>query len=663
MEASGGSGSLFVQVLDWLWLPILSGAVIALLSVRGWRHGVDATTRACAGLVVVLAAAELVWRLLFPATVLPLAAWAGALFVLALAREALERATTTPGRQEEESPAEEPPASPPADDPFRFDPPAAPEATPGAPVNESWASLAFDQTQDALAAFDLDGRLILVNPAWAQLHGYRADDVSGHRVSLFHTPEQMRRQLRPWMVEVRETSFRQGESRHRKKDGTTFGTRSSLTLLRGGDAQPIGFLMACLDPFREAAPEARSDAGAPATDLAHDMEVLRILAGSVGHELNNSLTGIMGNASLIQQKGHAGLEEEVREIESASKEAAELSRLLQSYAGRSAYPQVESLLLSDLAKKDVQHLEAVVTQVANLRYEMDDAKSLVSVDAAQFRILLRNLVANAAEAAGSGGCEITVGTGSHDLDRQTLDTLLMGALRSPGPYAYLEVADTGQGLPAEEVAKIFQPFYTTRSGKKGLGLTAVRSIVRAHRGVISVESRQGGGTRIRVYLPTSGEASTYTAREDQRPRHPVAAPKAPEPLRETRPPGEGTILIVDNEEIIRNLAEAILVGQGYDVLTAEEGEPALELFRAHHDDLAGVLLDLSMPIMDGSEVFEEIRRLDPAMPIVLMTGHDAYSVRRSFEKLGGFEEGRLSAVLQKPFKPVELLSTLRAILS
>lgn len=644
MEASGGSGNLFSEVLHWLWLPILLGSAAALLTTPEWRRGAASHTRTLAALAAVAVIVELAWRLAAPAAP-PLAAWAAALFVFSLALSALDtrrRAATQAADADtrRERPAPSPAAE--ADDPFR------PETAAPAASREltSLAELSLAQAADAIAVFDAAGRIELVNPAWARLHGFRPDEVLGHHLSLFHTPDQMRRQVRPAMDEARGSGGRAGVVEHRRKDGSTFFARTTLALLRRAGGEAAGFVAVA----RELGGATGEPPPSPSAGAAeHEVETLQVLVGSVAHELNNLLTGILGNASLLADEMTPAAGGEIREIEEGSRRAAELARVLQTYAGRTR-AAAESLGLSELVRDSSATLEAMVGARASLRLDLDATLPKVAADPAQLRLVLSKLVANAAEAAGDAGCEITVRTGRIELDRERLDRMLMGSRRAPGTYAFLEVADNGEGVDDEGRSRMFEPFYSTRPGHRGLGLAAVLGVVRGHRGAIAVDSAPAAGTRLRVVLPASERAPPRRAGGGEPATAPPSATK-------TRRQGEGTILVVDNERVIRELASSVLQPRGFAILTADDGEPALELYRAHHCEIRAVLLDLTMPLMDGQEVFRRIRKIDSNARVILMTGHDADDVRKEFAGTG------LAAVLQKPFRPADLVGLLGKVLA
>jgi PAS domain S-box-containing protein len=625
-----------VGAFGWLWLPVLLVAVAVLLASPRWRAGVARSTTVLAGFAAAVAAGETAWWLLGdrPAY-FPLTSWAVTLLVTSLAASALSRREPAAAAVVEDR--SDPPRSAPAvavEVPFR--PPA------DAAADRSWAERALEQSADAVAVVDLDGRIELVNAAWARWHGFQAEEARGHHLSVFHTPDQMD-EVRRRMAAALEDGTWTGESRHRRKDGGTFTLRSSLSLLRDAAGEPAGFVaIARRDAGRRrTGPPASTaaDVSAPA-----ELETLRMLVAGVAHEYNNLLTGILGNATLLSRKvADADVHHELADVESAARHAADLTRQLQAYCGN-VRARFESLDLGAWLERSFDEVVESLGDGGVVVHRDLGAPALVSADARQMRIVLANLVANAVDALGHAGGEITLRAGRCELDREALDGMVLGARRGPGAYGYLEVADTGHGLESQTRKRMFDPYYTTRQGRQGLGLTTVLGIVRSHRGAIAAGSL-AGETRVRVVFPCAGPARA------------VAAPA----VRETSPPprawqGSGTILVVDDERIIRDLATSILEIHGFSVLTAADGEPALALYRECRDDIRAVLLDLSMPLMDGREAFERLRELDPRARVIVMTGHSADDVRDGFSGEG------LAGVLQKPFRPEQLIGLLRETL-
>lgn len=247
-----------------------------------------------------------------------------------------------------------------------------------------------------------------------------------------------------------------------------------------------------------------------------------------------------------------------------------------------------------------------------------------------------NLVINAAEAIGTERGVITVCTGMTRVSEGELLTTLMGEDVRPGEFAYLDVMDTGSGMDAQTLRRIFDPFFSTKFTGRGLGLAAVLGIVRGHKGALKVESQPGRGTSFRLYLPPA-EAPTAAA--------PAECPAAWQ--------GHGTVLIVDDEPDIREVAGKILQNMGFSVLTAGDGQEGVRVFQEHAEEIRAVLLDLTMPVMTGDEALDELRRARGDVVVLLMSGYHEQELTTRFAGRG------VADFIQKPFAPATLREKLQ----
>jgi two-component system, cell cycle sensor histidine kinase and response regulator CckA len=248
-----------------------------------------------------------------------------------------------------------------------------------------------------------------------------------------------------------------------------------------------------------------------------------------------------------------------------------------------------------------------------------------------------NLVINASEALGENSGAISVGTGSLECSEEYLrDTWICDGIRS-GLYVALEVSDTGCGMTRETLEKIFDPFFTTKFTGRGLGMAAVLGIVRSHKGAIKVYSEPGKGTTFRLLFPAGNQPGAVVAK----PQDTVELWR-----------GSGKVLLVDDEEIVRDLGTEMLKELGYEVLTAEDGRQALELFNSRKD-ISLVILDLTMPRMDGEQCFRALRKIDPEVRVVMSSGFNEQEVSRKFIGRG------LSGFIQKPYTLTSLRDVLR----
>jgi PAS domain S-box-containing protein len=374
---------------------------------------------------------------------------------------------------------------------------------------------------------------------------------------------------------------------------------------------------------------------------AQKLESLGVLAGGIAHDFNNMLTSILGNADLTlvnmprSAQGRAHLER----IRDAGRRLSALTHQLLAYSGKATFV-VEALDLSRLVE-EMEHLLAVgVSKKGVLRYELAHDLPAVDGDSSQIGQVVMNLVTNASDALGESSGSIALRTGVMDVHREDLSQAYIFDDCAEGLYAFLEVQDSGAGMDAETQGRIFDPFYTTKSSGRGLGLAVVLGIVRSHRGAVSVCSEPGEGTTFRVLIPCS---QAEPARKREQPGSTLAWR------------GAERVLVVDDEPDVRELTETMLRHLGLQVLTAVDGQAALDLLRAHANEVDLVLLDLTMPGLGGTEVLEQIERIRRDLPVVLMSGYnEGYSARGCADRIAGF--------LQKPFSSEQLGQLLRSVL-
>ena len=375
---------------------------------------------------------------------------------------------------------------------------------------------------------------------------------------------------------------------------------------------------------------------------AQRLESLGVLAGGVAHDFNNLLTGILGNVSLAMadlppgERMHSFLQNAVQ----AAEQAGNLTRQMLAYAGRGTF-YIQPVDVRTVVREFTALLSASVTKNISLIFDLQQNLPIVDADRGQIQQLLMNFVTNAAEAIGEDQAgTIVVATGQQDLTESALrNTIIRGDLQ-PGRYVSLEVRDTGIGMDAGTQAKIFDPFFTTKFTGRGLGLSAVLGIVRSHHGTIRVESEPGKGSAFTVFLPAREFAAPALAVE---PAMPEAIP-------------HGVILVIDDEETVRQTAKAILEKRGMRVLLAETGPAGVDTFRRLSDRISLVLLDLTMPTMSGNEVLHSIRAIRPDVPVIISSGYTEPDAMRRVSA------GELAGFLQKPYSAAQLLQKVGAAL-
>ncbi len=372
------------------------------------------------------------------------------------------------------------------------------------------------------------------------------------------------------------------------------------------------------------------------------LESLGVLAGGIAHDFNNLLTGVMGNASLARMvlPPDDDAQKYLTEIEAVALRAADLCKQMLAYSGKGRF-EVQLLDLSALVKETTQLLQLSISKTATLHFNLPAQLPAVLADPTQFRQVVMNLVINASEALGGKVGTISLQTNLLHVDSDYLASTVLASELAEGDYITLEIADNGQGMSAETQARIFDPFFTTKFTGRGLGLSAVLGIVRGHKGALKVYSEIGKGTTFKLLFPVAKGQAKSLHRE-------------PDIIQDWR--GTGTILVVDDEDTVRTVAARILQSFGFKVITACDGQDAIEQFISARSEIVAVLMDLTMPNVDGEEAFRHLRLLQPDLRVLLMSGFNEQEAINRFIGKG------LAGFLQKPFKPSELRTKLRDML-
>jgi two-component system cell cycle sensor histidine kinase/response regulator CckA len=363
------------------------------------------------------------------------------------------------------------------------------------------------------------------------------------------------------------------------------------------------------------------------------LESMGVLAGCIAHDFNNILMAIIGNADLAMlriDKESPALEN-LQRIGQAAARAADLTKQMLAYSGKGKFI-VESLDLNLLLEEMRPLLEVSISRKAALRLNLRHPLPPVEADATQIHQIVMNLVINASEAIEDNSSVIDIATGCMECDRNYLKEVWLDDNISAGLYVFLEIADTGCGMDKETMARLFDPFFTTKFTGRGLGMAAVLGIVKGNKGAIRVYSEPGKGTTFKIMLPASGRPVDSFSGD-------IAAAGWK---------GSGTILLVDDEENVRGIGAEMLRELGFTPITANDGLEAIGIFK-RMPDIVLVILDLTMPRMDGEQCFRELRQLDPMIKVILSSGYNEQEVTQKFAGKGLF------GFIQKPYK----LSALR----
>jgi PAS domain S-box-containing protein len=414
-----------------------------------------------------------------------------------------------------------------------------------------------------------------------------------------------------------------------------------LTPVADGRGSPAGVIGLAIDVSeRKEAEDARLALERRLLE-AQKLESLGVLAGGVAHDFNNLLVSVLGNASLAlgELSPHAPVCDLVRRIELAARRGSELTREMLAYAGKHTIA-LERVDVNALVAETSDLLSVSIGSKVAMAYDLAPGLPAIEADPTQIRQIIMNLVINASEAIGGAEGTITVCTGVVELGPDALRDTLHPPEAAPGPHVCVEVQDTGCGMDAATVAKVFDPFFSTKLTGRGLGLATVLGVVRGHRGALAVTSAPGRGTTFRVYLPAAGTAARVE-------------PSAAAAVRGGGDGREGrTVLLVDDEEDVRAVTASMLERLGCSVLQAGDGREGVDVFRAHARTIDTVIVDLTLPHLSGDGVFREIRTIRPDACVILMSGyHDEKAT-------GGLAEAGLAGFLRKPFSVADLQKAL-----
>ncbi len=421
----------------------------------------------------------------------------------------------------------------------------------------------------------------------------------------------------------------------RASGGRSLDVLMNGTLLAGPNSEVLGCVIVLVDITERKRLERK-------LFEKQKLESIGLLAGGIAHDFNNLLVGILGNASLVQEMmPEAGSAAQPLEaIVKCSQAAAHLTRQMLAYSGKGQFV-IEPVDLTGVVQQTVRLLHSSIPGRVALHLDLPHNLPAVEADASQMQQVVMNLILNGAEAIGDESGVVVVRAGSRSIDRQYIEEELEDAAIEPGTYVFLEVRDSGCGMDEATKARIFDPFFTTKFTGRGLGLAAVAGIVRGHQGAIQVTSSPGKGSQFVVYFPAvSGKVASQ----------PLELPHQPvERLR-----GFGTVLVVDDEDVVLQTAKLALERHGYSVLMATSGKNAIDILRSHKDRVSLVLLDSSMPEMSGRDTLEELLKISPGLEVLVSSG---YPETETMELFAGL---RVSGFLPKPYTPARLANKVKA---
>ncbi|HEY1497854.1 MAG TPA: PAS domain S-box protein [Candidatus Solibacter sp.] len=462
-----------------------------------------------------------------------------------------------------------------------------------------------ESSDDAIVSKDMDGTIRSWNHGAERLFGYSKQETLGQPISLV-VPEDRRHEEAGILARIAEgLPVKHFETVRQHKDGRLIHVSLTISPVRETNGRIVGASHIARDITERIQFEEQ-------LRQSQKLESLGVLAGGLAHDFNNLLTGVMGNASLMAEElgPESSAAPRLAEILTAGERAALLVRQMLAYAGKGRFVMQRMDLSGQVAEIAPLIRSSISTSV---QLELHLAKGLPAVesDASQIQQLIMNLATNAGEAIEGHGT-VTITTSARQVGSEY--------------QVCLEVKDTGCGMDAATRARIFDPFFTTKFPGRGLGLAAVLGIIRSHGGSISLESTPGAGTTFTVALPAIASD---------------VEPIPNDPHFELR--GNGHVLVVDDEDLVRNMARNALERCGYTVELAADGLLAVQAVTAHPACFDAVLLDLTMPAMNGDEALKEIHAIRSDIPVILSSGFS------ETEALHRFEHRGLAGFLQKPY--------------
>lgn len=522
----------------------------------------------------------------------------------------------------------------------RLTPPAIPLAVSG---QEGLYRRLFELMPGSVVLMDARGYILDANPAFCQQIGYPREILIGSHVSRFShesvdsIDRNIARMIAGEVLDHRVTNVQaDGSLRH-------YDLREAAITLPDGSR---GILALANDVTERLRAEQQKLELERQLQHADKLKSLGVLAGGIAHEYNNLLAAIIGNLdlALMDLDAKSPVRTNLQEAAVAALRAGNLTQQMLAYSGRGRFV-ISDLDLSGLIGGMEELLKASISKKASLKLNLASDLPLIAGDDPQLQQVLMNLVTNASEALGEKPGLITLTTRWRECDADFLAKSQISDHLTPGTYVELEVRDSGCGMDETTRAKLFDPFFSTKFTGRGLGMSVVMGVVRGHKGTILVSTQPNRGTAISVLFPAT--ACRHTPPPVPR-RSAANPPSAPMPL-------NGTVLVVEDEASLRLLMERILKRLGLRVLTAEDGAEGVAIFQQRAAEITFVVIDFTMPKLDGIKTLAELRKINPDVQAVLTSGYDVESFSQNYAKEG------FAAFIRKPFQVETLVAVAREL--
>jgi two-component system, cell cycle sensor histidine kinase and response regulator CckA len=490
----------------------------------------------------------------------------------------------------------------------------------------------LDRAQDAILVCDLNFQILYWNKGAEHIYGWSSEDAFGRSISELICGGDQEHVVQAKSALSKADEWKT-DARHVTRTDDKLIVESRWTLVRNERDEPDYYFITNTDVTEQKRTEEQ-------LFRAQRMESIGTLAGGIAHDLNNILSPIMMAVDMLQlNASETDRSRWLSIVKESAERGADLVRQVLTFA-RGVTGDHIPVQLKHLIKDLVRVLSETLPKSISVKYDIDPDLATILADPTQIHQVLMNICINARDAMAAGGT-ITITATNVRIDE---NYARMNIDAEEGSYVLVTVTDTGVGMSADVAGRIFDPFFTTKEVGKGtgLGLATTMTIVKSHRGFINVYSEPNKGTRFSFYLPSADV------------EHEKGADAATDPM----PRGNGElILIVDDEENIRGIAEATLTSFGYRTLTAVDGTDALAVFAQNRDEIALVLTDMAMPYMDGHALLRALKKMDPGIKTIAMSGLIREETTAELKNL------KVNAFLSKPYSAETLLTTIAEVLA
>jgi len=497
---------------------------------------------------------------------------------------------------------------------------------------------AVDASGDAVFMTDRNGTMTFINPEFTRLYGYTKEEIVGKCTPrILKTGVTSSESYEKFWKAILSNPVEKREIKNKAKDGRVLSIESSVSRVIDESGKITGFLAI----QRDVTERRRSE---DALRHSQKLESIGTLAGGIAHDFNNLLNAVLGQSALALSKlpRESLAADNVTKAIKAAERATDLTRQLLAYSGKGKFVTVD-FDLNRLVQENIQILEVSIPKTVQLKLLLDSSGATIQGDMGQIQQVIMNLIINAGEAIGSKPGTITIRTGRIEITpednhfwKYTTTSL------ATGKYVSLQVSDTGCGILPTMLARIFDPFFSTKFTGRGLGLAAVLGIIRGHNGGVGIESELGKGTTFEVVFPLV-DGTVKADLTEKTSNIPID--------------GEGkTLLVIDDEPTVLELLMDVFTGANFKVIESLNPIEGVEMYREHQEKIAMVVLDFSMPGMDGKAAFEELTKINKNVRVLLCSGYSEE------EMMSGFGAIRPLGFMKKPYKPSDLLERVSSML-